>query len=127
MCNGIPEQIAEFTTFMNSTEAEKKSIESETKQAEILKLILGMGEDKTAFHFKALELLEKLNTGKDKNDPHRNTKQWLYKQLRDMNFKEITIDNARVRVATEKNILSLCERYGVPVPKIPIIGQDIPF
>jgi len=126
MCNGTPEQIAEFTTFMNSTEAEKKSIESESKQAELLKIVLSLGDNKTSFEFKAMDVLEKSNTGKDKNDPHRNTKQWVLAQLRTMNFKEAP-GGTRLRIATEKNVLSLCERYDVPVPAIQIVGVDVPF
>ncbi len=126
MCDGTTEQKAEFMAFMNNTEAEKKSIESESKQAELLKIILSLGEDKTAFEFKSMDVLEKSNIGKDKNDPHRNTKQWVLAQLRAMNFKEAP-GGTRLRVATEKNILSLCERYGVPVPKTQVVGVDVPF
>lgn len=127
MCEGTPDQIAEFTSFMRNTEAEKRSIESESKQAEIFKIILELGDNQTAFEFHALDVLDKLNIGKDKNDPHKNTKQWLYVQLRNMNFKEKLDTSKRIRIATEKNILSLCARYGFPVPSAPIPGIDIPF
>jgi hypothetical protein len=126
MCNGTPGQIAEFIAFMNSTEAEKKSIESESKQAELLKIVLSLGDNKTSFEFKAMDVLEKSNAGKDKNDPHRNSKPWILSQLRAMNFKEAQ-GGTRLRVATEKNILSLCERYDVPAPKTQVVGVDVPF
>ena len=126
IANGTPEQIKEFTDFMTEAEAVRKAIESESKQAEIAKAIIDFGKGEYIFEFKTLDILDIIDKGKEKNDPHRSSPNWLGAQIRQMHFKEKP-GGSRIKLADEKTIRDLCDRYNIVIPKKLIIGQDIPF
>ena len=104
---------------MTEAEAVRKAIESESKQAEIAKAIIDFGKGEYIFEFKTSDILDIIDKGKEKNDPHRSSPNWLGAQIRQMHFKEKP-GGSRIKLADEKTIRDLCDRYNIVIPKKPI-------